>query len=228
LDRRPEIKTKTDVQRTSKLNYSAKTNIEIMFQKYTNLNPSEDEDDDEGDYLKNDGILKFAQDLGIDIDKPDPSLLLIAWKLGVKGAHAFEFSREEFTRWDEIFSCRSIEDMKVALNDWKRLIDTNKSEFKKFYNFVFIYLRETKTVLPLDEAINAWDSMNHFTKWPLYPKWKNYLESTQVKSISNDLWKLLLDFSEKCVSNLNQYQENDMWPSQIDGFVEWDKKQSKK
>jgi hypothetical protein len=117
------------------------------------------------------GTLKYAEDLGIDPQQvsvkfcfqisltsqspnlntwisncvQDYTLILIAWKL--KAAAVWTFSRDEWLVGWGVYGCTSLEEMKRLCAKWKDDLRQNISEWKKFYRFVFDYLKEDKRIL---------------------------------------------------------------------------------
>lgn len=98
------------------------------------------------------GLLEFQKDLEI-IDDEDPAMLIICWKLNCKTL--WEISKDEFMNGFSINGCYSLKTIKEKIRQWKSELQKNDTLFRKFYNFVFDYLREDKTVL------GTFDSFSH-------------------------------------------------------------------
>jgi hypothetical protein len=75
----------------------------------------------------------------------DYTLILIAWKL--KAAEVWTFSKDEWLVGWGVYGCTSLDEMKRLCAKWKDELRHNISEWKKFYRFVFDYLKEDKRIL---------------------------------------------------------------------------------
>jgi len=65
----------------------------------------------------------------------------------------------------------------------------------------------------------AWKTCGFSEKWSLFPKWEQFLKKTGLKGVNKDTWMMLLTFVENLGENLDNYDENDCWPTAIDDFV---------
>eukprot|EP01119_Soliformovum_irregulare_P016617 TRINITY_DN4845_c0_g1_i1.p1 TRINITY_DN4845_c0_g1~~TRINITY_DN4845_c0_g1_i1.p1 ORF type:complete len:381 (+),score=110.93 TRINITY_DN4845_c0_g1_i1:324-1466(+) len=197
--------------------------LESIFETYKAIKEDEPGDEDPGDVMRGMGTLQYSQDLGITDDK-DPSLLLIAFKLQVNQPAVWQFSREEFMRWNK-FGCKTLEDMQKKCKSWRDDLK-REDEFKNFYLFVFDYLREERKILSTEEAIVAWEILGMESRWPLMKDWIDYLKKHQA--INRDTWRLLYTFIKQHPRDLTNYDPDGCWPSAIDDFVETMREGSKK
>jgi len=148
----------------------------------------------------------------------DPGLLLIAWKLQLQTL--WSFSKDEWLNGWGNHGCTNLSEMKAKVEQWKKEIKSNNTEFQKFYKFVFDYLKEDKRILPIEEAVLVWDMVLKDRKWGLYDVWIKFLKR-KGKYISGDVWNVLLDFIAEYPKNLDNYDLSGSWPTTIDEFVEW-------
>jgi len=196
------------------LNEKEEKLIEI-FNKYVALN---DETEDEN-ILSGNGLLKYAEDLSLDIEN-DISMIIIMFKLGVKQEHSWEISKTEFLRWST-FQCFDISSMKSKTTQWKREM-TPLTKNGPFYMFMFDFLSERKPSLSTQEALLAWKLLNF--QWQLFPLFEKYLIESKKTAISRDVWKMIIPFSIQCEKTITQ-MEDSFFPTLIDDFVEYSKKQ---
>lgn len=107
--------------------------------------------------------------------------------------------------------------------------------FRKVYRHAFIAGKEVnQKSLPLENAIvfwqllfsppgRQWVSANR--EW--YPLWEEFLKSQWTRSVNKDLWNMTLEFANKTMADelLKFYGEEDSWPTAVDEFVAWYRKQ---
>lgn len=87
-----------------------------------------------------------------------------------------------------------MQQIKKKTEEWRKEIKNNEAQFKKFYNFVFDYLREEKTVLGksdkiktltfsvIEEATTLWNIVLKDRKWDLYDSWLEFLTVSALNS----------------------------------------------
>jgi len=189
-----------------------------LFNKYKSLGISLSESGETGDTVKGQGFLEYGKALGIQEDN-DIGLMILAWKFGAK--EQWEFHRDEFVGGWTGYGCATIEKMKSKLQEWRT--EVAKSEvFKKFYYFVFDYLKEDrKTVLSTEDSLTVWVMIGLDKKWALWPKWKEFLEKSQFKAISRDTWRQFYDFTEIHAKSVDDYDAMGSWPTMMDSFVDF-------
>ncbi|KAL6069553.1 Ryanodine receptor 44F [Balamuthia mandrillaris] len=194
-------------------------NLGTLFNKYKGVGISLSESGETGDVMKGQGMMQYAADLGITEDT-DPGLLILAFKLGAE--EQWEFSREEFVGGWTGYSAASLDKMKSKLAEWRSELQ-NTEEFKKFYYWLFDYLKEEKkTILLLEEATTIWDILDMKSKWPkFWDQWTKFLNEKSTKSISKDTWRQFYDFTLTHPTSLEGYDEMGSWPILIDEFHEW-------
>jgi len=169
----------------------------------------------------------------IGLDPAGGATLGVAWKLKAKTIG--EIGRKEFCDGFQALGADTVE--KIAAQ--ARLIQTsldNPREFKEFYKWLFEFVKDEGERKTIDAqlAIDMWNLT--FTKhWTLLPKWVQFLQDKNTKTVSKDLWLQLLDFSKEVKTDLSNFDSNDgAWPGIIDDFVAFvkgpstEKKESKR
>jgi len=175
------------------------------------------------DAIHDDGMIQFQADLGTSDDE-GLSLLLIAWKLN---AHkVWEITRDEWMNGFWVLNCWEVSHIKRVCTQWKSEIKlkTNPNEFRKFYFFLFDYLKEeNKTILSYEEAKTIWGML--LFSWVFYTEWISFLESKKVNAITKDVWTQLFHFILANERNIDA-EESSAWNSTLDDFIEFHKKVS--
>jgi len=188
-----------------------------LFDKYKAISINVSESSENEDVIRGEGLLQYGRDLSITEDS-DPGLMIIAWKCNVNHQKSWEMTREEFVGGWALHGCHTIDSMKKKLKEWKEEIK-QPNKFRQFYYYVFDYLREDKKSLSIEECVTLWQILGVDKRWPLWPKWLQYLESK--KAISRDVWRLFINFMEQYPKDLTNYDADGCWPSVIDEFVDW-------
>eukprot|EP01119_Soliformovum_irregulare_P011989 TRINITY_DN3076_c0_g1_i1.p1 TRINITY_DN3076_c0_g1~~TRINITY_DN3076_c0_g1_i1.p1 ORF type:complete len:547 (+),score=157.09 TRINITY_DN3076_c0_g1_i1:158-1642(+) len=171
------------------------------------------------------GIMQYISDLKFQ-DEDDPAIFLICWKLNCK--RLYKISKDEFMNGWAIQKCKSLDDMKAAVNRWKDEVSRNDALYKRFYIYMFDYLREDKQVVGIEEAMVAWNIVLKEKKWGMQEQWIKFLTEDKRKGISRDIWQQLWHFMQTYPENLKDYDPTSSWPLVYDSFVEWMKKEEEK
>jgi len=173
------------------------------------------------DVIKPQGVLALGNDLGAK-DPMDPHLLLLAWKMRSKAFFSFQ-DHEWMVLWANE-NVTSFNEMKSAVERWRKDISTNDDNFVSFYMFVFDYLRaqdgETKSSLPKDDAIMAWKMLGMDKKFHFWAQWAKFWAENKLLGVPRDTWIILLKFIDRVGSDVKNYSEDDCWPLVFDDFVE--------
>jgi len=195
-------------------------NLTKIFNQYKAVGVSLSESGETGDHVKGQGLLEYGKELGV-VEDTDPGLLMLLWKLG-SSVH-WELEREEFISGWTTQGAGTLPKMKQKLAEWRKECE-NTDNFRRFYFWIFDYLKEEhKTILLLEEATTVWSMLGLDKQWALWPKFQEYLEVVKVKSISKDTWRQFYDFIKVHPNSLDNYDEGGSWPVLIDEYVEWSK-----
>jgi len=181
-------------------------------------NKDDDKKSEEKDAIHGQGLIEFQKDLGVT-DEEDPVILILAWKL--RAETVWEFSKDEFMNGFWLLGCNSIDKIKSFVKEWKKDLKSKDNYFKSFYNFVFDYLKEDRTILLLDEAITSWNILLKDRKWDMFDKFIQFLKETGKKSITRDAWQQLWNFIISYPKDVKDYDPGSCWPILYDDFVEW-------
>jgi len=190
--------------------------LEGLFNKYKSLGVTLSESGETGDSIKGQGFLEYGKALGIEDDN-DFGLFLLAYRMDATEVQ-LELQKEEFIDGWTSYGCASIDAMKKKVGEWREEVKQVK-EFRKFYFFMFEYLKEeSKTYITLEEAMMVWKLLGIDKKWALWDKWVVYLEKEKTKAVSRDTWRQFHDFVEAHQRSLDDYDEMSSWPVLMDGF----------
>ncbi|KAL0489378.1 hypothetical protein AKO1_010695 [Acrasis kona] len=167
-----------------------------------------------------DGIMKFAEDVGVDPEQVQ--LLVLFWKLGCKKQYVI--TKEEFTTGMAKLGMETLDKIKTKLPSIDEVELKNKSdvEFTDFYNFCFFYVKspEQKS-LPLESAVPTWRLILPANKCPYIEDWIRYMETENKKSVTHDTWKQFNEFRKDKV-DFEKYDPNlGAYPTAIDDFVQF-------
>lgn len=117
------------------------------------------------------------------------------------------------------------------------VLSTDKDIFKQVYNHAFVLpLQPGSKTLALDTAVAFWGILfgangmpwqTANTPWTSW--WFEYLEGGRTKAVNKDLWRQVLTFALETIKDdtLGFWNEESSWPSVVDDFVEWVKKEKR-
>jgi len=146
-------------------------------------------------------------------------MILISWKLKVNHDVCWEINKKEFVEGWTNLGAHNLSTMKKCLDQFRQEIK-NPAEFKKFYAYTFDYLRESKTILSIEEAQVVWEMLGFNDKrWALFQKWIDFMQTKKV--ITKDHWKLFIPLLEQhpTLQSLASYELDGAWPTAFDEFV---------
>jgi len=175
------------------------------------------------DVIKMKGVQSLVEDVGSS-SPMDPHLLLLAWKLRSKKFCEF-YDNEWMVLWANE-QASTIEEIKAAVERWRKEIQTNDSSYKSFYNFVFDYLRSEKgtmcTALEKDDAIYAWTLLGFEKKFKYFKQWQDYWAERKT-GVNRDAWVMILKLIESpCGTDLTKFDPDEGgYPLVIDEFIEY-------
>ena len=116
---------------------------------------------------------------------------------------------------------------------------SSKEAFAKVYKYTFILGKASgQKAVPLDVAVTYWDllfsSPLSAVKWtspnsPWLTWWSEFLHARWKKSVNRDMWNETLKFAQLTLEDeaLSFWNEDASWPSVIDDFVEYVKKEKR-
>lgn len=154
------------------------------------------------------------------VDPTDVIMLAIAWEM--RAATMCVFTREEWTRGMTEMGCETIDALRSSFGSLRdRLKDPDA--FRDYYQFCFGFAKDPGfgvRTLPIEVAVQMWQ-MTIAEHFPLLPRWLAFLEETNIKAVTKDVWDMLLTFATDVDEDMGNYDEDGAWPVLIDDFVEW-------
>lgn len=106
--------------------------------------------------------------------------------------------------------------------------------FKRIYKYAFVAGRERdQKALSLENATVYWSMLFANPGWEWKSEnhdwlehWKTFLSEKWTRSVNKDMWNMTIEFALKSVEDesLSFWSEDGAWPSVIDDFVDWCKK----
>jgi DCN1-like protein 1/2 len=135
-------------------------------------------------------------------------------------------------------SCDTLEKQKAYINNsLKGNITTSKEAYTKVYNYTFQLAKAAgQKAIPLETASAYWELL--FTsplsavQWnsttsPWTTWWIEFLNTQWKRSINKDVWNQTLKFAMLTLEDeaMSFWSEEASWPSVIDEFVDWVKKE---
>lgn len=190
-------------------------NLASLFDKYKQIGVQEGADADV-DAIQGQGLIAFAEDLGVDPE--DIVMLVLLWKLG--SSAQFQLSRSEFTEGLATMGLDHIEKIKARLPALRQELH-DSSTFKNFYDFVFEYNKEEgQKSMACEVAIASWKMLLN-GKFKHLDLWCQFVLEHYKKAISRDTWQQFYDFQRSINKDFSNYDPDGAWPVLIDEFVEW-------
>ena len=201
--------------KVSKSEFS-ESKVNKLFDKYK---------DNSEDSILAEGMEVFCEDLMVH---PEEFIVLVlAWKF--QATTMCRFTRTEFVQ-----GCKSLkaDSIKAIQSRFPELRQEVKSEtkFKDLYRFTFNFGLDSEggqRTLPCDIAIPLWRLVFENNKPPLLERWCDFLVANQTRGISRDTWQMFLNFTEVIGDNLDNYDDNEAWPSLFDDFVDYEREKMK-
>lgn len=136
-------------------------------------------------------------------------------------------------------SCDTIDKQKSYIKTLKQNLPSNKDAFTKVYKYTFMLGKTgNQKAVPLDVAVTYWEllftSKLSAVKWtspksPWFQWWAEFLNSQWKKSVNKDMWNETLKFAQLTLQDeaMSFWNEESSWPSVIDDFVEWVKREKR-
>lgn len=190
---------------------AAKPEIEVQFEKLLQTAAIND------DSMSPQHLVALSAQLGVYED--DIVLYILAWKLQCKAP--MKISRDEWVRGLLAMRLDTMEKLKAAIPVLRNELRT-PSNFRSFYNFVFDWVRENNQAkyISTDTACAMWPIVFDGRGFASLKLWLEFFSSVYKKTVSRDLWRQTLDFSQV---SLDAYDPSSSWPTAMDEFVEWRK-----
>jgi DCN1-like protein 1/2 len=187
----------------SKLDAAA---IEAAYRKYK---------DGECEAIKADGVFRLCEDL--KVDPGDVAVLVLAWHF--KAAAMCEFSKAEWTQGMSALACDSVPKLAAKLPALRASL-ADEATFRGVYGFAFLFARDkgAKSIAP-DTAVALWQLLLP-GRWPAAAAWCDFVPQQGLKTVTQDTWAQVLEFSRAVKPDLSNYDPEGAWPSILDDFAE--------
>lgn len=182
--------------------------LDELFDKYK---------DEDGQAIGPAGVEQLCKD--INVDPEDILVLVFAWHLNAQRMGFF--SKEEFVTGLQKLGVDNISKLKGQLGTFKKDLD-DQVKFKDIYRFAFGFVKERETKIIDLPTADALLSLVLSNRYPHTEALRQFLkEQTTYKSINQDQWMNILEFSKSIKADLSNYDENSAWPVLLDEYSEW-------
>ncbi|KAI4630482.1 hypothetical protein J4E80_001418 [Alternaria sp. BMP 0032] len=206
-----------------------KTNLNKLFDRYQEAGAPDK------DIVGVEGTMRYFDDTGVDAEGLDALAALEIVQAPTMG----EMSRDGFVKgWLERH-CDTIDKQKSYLKILKSELSGNKDVFTRVYKYTFTIAKTAdQRAVPLEMATVYWELLfssplsavqwsNPNTPWLTW--WTEFLNTSWKKSVNKDMWNETLKFAQLSLEDetMGFWNEESSWPSVIDDFVEFVKKEKR-
>ncbi|KAF0978667.1 hypothetical protein FDP41_002487 [Naegleria fowleri] len=208
------VNNKTTTAATTSTTVNSGDEMEKLYAQYAALDPKDASNEDDVDYIGTEGILKMAEDIGINPEQR--ILLIILYKIGA--TEQYKIKHKEFVEGFKRNGCYSMKDIKSKAPTWEQPILNNNAEFKKFYMWCYQYSKEPGAKSMSAEMASATWRLILGDRYKKINEWCDYVENTYKKAIQKDSWDLFIDFVHNVGDDLTKYDASDAWPVIVDDY----------
>mmetsp|Transcript_6333 Transcript_6333/g.15306 ORF Transcript_6333/g.15306 Transcript_6333/m.15306 type:complete len:230 (+) Transcript_6333:33-722(+) len=189
-----------------------------MFEKYR------EKEEGGPEQIGPEGIFGLCGDL--ELEPTDVRLLILAWKLGAE--QQGYFSKSEWQRGMEGLRADSLEALSARLDSLNRQLAsmTASPSFREFFRFAFRFSRQDG-----QKALEI-DAVKALLVTVLPPPHRHverlvkFLEATPaIRGFNEDQWQSFLLFSHEVAADFSNFDPDGAWPSILDDYVEYCKKE---
>lgn len=185
-------------------------------------------DPDSPNVILIEGTLAYLEDLGFDPE--DLISLTLAYVL--KSPQTGEFNRLDFLDVWSGLGISSLKGMKKHVISEHQRINSTPSEFERFYQYVFDFIRGADTrikTIGYEDAILYWKLLfstqqSMVSAQDMLGHWYTFV-SANNRNITKDAWNMFYKFVIQVLVPdpiaLSGYDEMSAWPSVVDEFMEW-------
>jgi len=102
----------------------------------------------------------------------------------------------------------------------------NRQSFRSFYAFCFGLMKKSESrVLEMEIATATWSVVLQ-SKFPIIQHLLEFIhDHPSYKAVNKDLWTMTLEFGYAVEEkDLQDWNDDESWPSMLDEFVAWEKK----
>ncbi|KAF2743187.1 DUF298-domain-containing protein [Sporormia fimetaria CBS 119925] len=181
------------------------------------------------------GTMQYLQDIGSDIEGLETLAVLEIVQAPAMG----EMTLAGFVNGWSALNCDTLDKQRAHIQNLKQTLPSQPDTFSKIYTYTFqLAITGQQRAIPLEAAVAYWELL--FTsplsalKWstpssPFITWWIEFLNTVWKRSINKDIWGQTLKFAKLTLQDerLGFWSEESSWPSVIDEFVEWVKKEKR-
>lgn len=175
--------------------------------------------EEEKDSTSADGLMEFYK--AVDVDAAHRHALYIVYLL--KTEEQGVISRQEFVQGFGKMRAFKISDIKTKIKSECASIDRSSEQFKKFYAWLFFYLKESKQKKSIgkDVATLMWGIVLKDRGLQLLDDLINFVDESEeeIKGITEDTWVNVKKFLETC-KDPKTFENDGAWPILIDNYLE--------
>ncbi|RKF73702.1 Defective in cullin neddylation protein 1 [Golovinomyces cichoracearum] len=182
-----------------------------------------------GESLGVDGVMKYLQDLGVNLETAEifvPLEIVQAPGLG-------EITKSGFVNGWSAVGCDQISKQKIYVASQIKKMSADWAFFKKVYRHAFFASKESsQKAIPLENAIVYWNLLFNVSgrRWisdsvDWLELWTQFLQENWNKTVNKDMWNQTFEFYQKSIDDekLSFWSEDGAWPGVIDDFVAYAK-----
>ncbi|KAE8846232.1 hypothetical protein PTNB85_02215 [Pyrenophora teres f. teres] len=208
---------------------ATKSTLNTLFNNYVEAGAQDK------DIVGVEGTMQYFVEVDVDAEGLDA---LVALEI-VQAPTIGEMSREGFVNgWSER-GCDTVDKQKRYIKTLKREMPGSKDLFTRVYRYTFPIAKTAgQKAVALDVALVYWEllfsSPLSAVKWsspntPWLTWWTEFLTTSYKKSVNKDMWNETLKFAQLTLEDeaMSFWTEESSWPSVIDDFVDWVKKEKR-
>lgn len=193
-----------------------KKSIQRLFAKYAvDLAPTDHPQGSDG--VAGEKFLELFKDLDVD---PGTDVAALALSAACQAGEMGVFRRREFICGCAALEVDTLEGLRSKMKELRQGVLSGKT-LPEVYAYTWtVAVEPPSRVLPLEEAQQYWALLLH--AWSLREEFCNWASKhMKGKSISRDLWMMVLKLATEVPPDLSTYDEDPSWPVVFDEFVEY-------
>jgi DCN1-like protein 1/2 len=186
---------------------------------------------EEPDEINAEGANKLVGDMGFSLE--DISFLVLSEL--VQSPSLFKITRDGFLDAAADTNSDTLQKLRNVVLQRRTTLSKDREVFKNVYNHTFtLGVQGNQKSLQPEVATTFWGMLfsenglewrtanANWLEW-----WVDYQTNKWGKAVNKDLWKQTLTFAEETMKDetLGFWSEESSWPSVIDEFVDWVKKE---
>lgn len=176
------------------------------------------------DAISGAGMVELAAELGIEF--PSFDAVVLCWVMACASNDRIKW--EEFERATLRLNVDSLAALKPSLSTIRMgLSDIASESFKSFYAFCFSFLKDpTQKSMSNEMAVMSFQLVLQ-DRYPMLDRWLVFLRDVFKRAVTRDSWAMFVEFAAQYPTSVADYREDFAWPSVIDEYVEWIRRQGR-